>query len=291
MAWTTKPPVMRWRDRYAAVDVIVEMLDGWRRHISGRNASLLSFWGFLSIFPLLLVATTIVGLVLEGNEELQDEVIDSALTDIPILGAELASNPAAINGSVTVLVLGLIGALWSGSRAFVGAQLAFDDVWEVPIDDRSAMPVQRLRALVGMAIIGTAHLVSLALTALVHSAGLPGVTRILLVLLSTAVHVMVIAAMYRYLTSAQPSWRDVWPGAIGAGIVYSVLQHYAAALVRLITDGASDTYGQFAVVLGLVTWLGLLAMATIMGAELNAALRHRRGATNPPGLSDLPDES
>ncbi len=85
--------------------------------------------------------------------------------------------------------------------------------------------------------------------------------------------------MFRYLTAAEPTWGDVWPGALSAGIAFSVLQYFGTAIVRRITDNASDTYGQFALVLGLVTWMSLLAISSLMSAELNAALvRHREGS-------------
>jgi inner membrane protein YhjD len=280
MPWTTSRRVVAIRERSVVVDIAVETLDGWRRHISGRNASLLSFWAFLSIFPLLMVATTIVGFVLQNNQDLQDDIVNSVLADIPVLGAELAEDPTAVKGNAFVLLFGLVAALWSGTRAFVGVQSAFDDVWEVPVDDRSSMPVERLRALVGIVIIGTSHVISIGLSALIQTAGLPGIGRIILFIGSTLIHIVVIAAMYRYLTSADPTWRDVWPGAILAGVVYGVLQHYATALVGHITENASDTYGQFALVLGLVTWLGLLSITTIMCAELNAAIV-RRPSTAP----------
>jgi uncharacterized BrkB/YihY/UPF0761 family membrane protein len=85
--------------------------------------------------------------------------------------------------------------------------------------------------------------------------------------------------MYRFLTAASPTWRDVWPGAIIAGVLYTLLQYYGTDITRRIIQNSSDTYGQFAIVLGLVTWLSLLAIASIMSAELNAAIvRHRDGS-------------
>ena len=59
MAWTGHPRVTAVRRRYAIADVVVETLDGFRRHQSGRNAAVLAYWGFLSVFPLLLAATTV----------------------------------------------------------------------------------------------------------------------------------------------------------------------------------------------------------------------------------------
>lgn len=279
MPWTTSDKVMEQRAKHPAIEVGVDTLDGWRRHISGRNVSVLAFFGFLSIFPLLLAATTILGFVLEGNEDLQQRIIDGALSDIPVLGQQLQGDPASLTGNWWALIIGLGGALWSSTKAFVAMQQAFDDVWELSVDHRDALPKQRGKALLGILFIGGAQVGSIVITALVNSAGLPNIGRILLVLATLAINIAMIAAMYRFLTAATPSWSDVWPGALVAGAVYTLLQHFGTMIVRSITDNASDTYGNFALVLGLVTWLSLLAIATIMSAEWNAALvRHREGS-------------
>ena len=98
-----------------------------------------------------------------------------------------------------------------------------------------------------------------------------------------ALNVGLIAFMYRFLTSAPTTWRLVWPGAVAAGVAFSLLQYFGTGIVRRITDNAGDTYGQFALVLGLVTWLGFLAISALMSAELNAALvRRQTGATAKP---------
>ena len=98
MPWTMSPAVMKVRSKHHVIDTVVEMLDGWRRHLSGRNASLLSFYTFLSIFPLMLAGAVILGLVLDGNMELQERIIDGAASEIPVIGAELEKDPDALNG-------------------------------------------------------------------------------------------------------------------------------------------------------------------------------------------------
>lgn len=276
MAWTTNDKVMEVRATSASIDVIVDMLDGWRRHLSGRNASVLAFFGFLSIFPLLLAATTILGFVLEGNEDLQQRIIDGALSDIPVLGEQLQNDPASLTGNWWALIIGLGGALWSSTRAFVGLQGALDDVWEVSVDHRDAMPKQRGKALLGLAFIGAAQIGTIVISTLVNAAGLPTIGRIALLAATVAINVAVLAAMYRYLTAATPGWNDVWPGAVGAGFAFSVLQYFGTAIVDRIQTSASSTYGSFALVLGLVTWLSFLAISSLMMAELNAALVRRR---------------
>lgn len=276
MPWTTSDRAMRLRGRHVTIDVFVDTLDGWRRHISGRNASVLAFFGFLSIFPLLLAATTILGFLLEGNEDLQQRIIDGALADIPVLGQQLEADPTSLDGNWWALIIGLGGALWSATKAFVALQRAQDDIWEVDIDHRDAMPKQRGKALLGMLFIGAAQVGGVVITTLVNAAGLPVGGRIALLAATVAINISVLAAMFRYLTAAEPTWRDVWPGAVIAGLLYSALQYFGTGIVRSITDNASDTYGQFALVLGLVTWLSLLSISSLMSAEFNAALVRRR---------------
>ncbi len=290
MAWQTSPRVMQIRARHRFIDVAVEMLDGWRRHLSGRNASLLAFFTFLSIFPLMLAATTILGFVLDGNEDLQRRIVDGAAAEIPVVGEAIAANPQALTGSVWALVIGLVGALWSSTKAFVGLQSALDDTWEIPVDDRAGLAVQRGRALVGLVIIGAAQVGSLVIASIVSAAGLPGISQVLLTLATVAINILVIAAMFRFLTQAAVTWRDVWPGAIAAGVVFSILQRVGPEVVKKIADG-NAAYETFGVVIGLVTWLGFVAIATLMAAELNAAIVRLRERVLRPTMGadfDLP---
>jgi uncharacterized BrkB/YihY/UPF0761 family membrane protein len=290
MPWTTSDKVMELRSRHAAIDVGVDTLDGWRRHLSGRNASVLAFFGFLSIFPLLLAATTILGFVLEDNEDLQRRIIDGALADIPVLGQELQNDPASLTGNWWALIIGLVGALWSSTKAFVGLQGALDDIWEIHVDHRDPMPKQRGKALLGLVFIGAAQIGTLVISSIVNAAGLPIIGRLALLVATVAINIAVLAAMFRFLTAATTTWKDVWPGAIASGIAFSLLQYYGTAIVNRIMDGAGATYGQFALVLGLVTWLSLLAISSLMSAELNASLvRRREGSLDrvqPDGVAE-----
>jgi uncharacterized BrkB/YihY/UPF0761 family membrane protein len=291
MPWTTSDKVMELRSRHAVIDVIVDTLDGWRRHISGRNASVLAFFGFLSIFPLMLAATTILGFVLEGNTDLQDRIIDGALADIPVIGQQLQDDPASLTGNWWALIIGLGGALWSSTKAFVGLQGALDDIWEIHVDHRDAMPKQRGKALLGLLFIGAAQVGTIVIATVVNAAGLPQVGRLALLVATVVINIAVLAAMYRFLTAASTTWGDVWPGAIVAGIAFSVLQYFGTAIADRIREGASSTYGNFAIVLSLITWLSFLAISSLMAAEFNAALvRRREGSLDRVQPADEPTE-
>ncbi len=271
MAWTTSSKVMEYRARYRAFDVFAEMMDGWRRHQSGRNASLLAFFTFLSIFPLMLASVTILGFVLDDNPELRQKIIDSAASQIPVIGDEL-DDVDAIQGSVLGLIIGLGGALWSSTKAFVGLQSALDDTWEVDVDDRAPMPVQRGRALLGLVIIAASQIGSLVIAGIVSAARLPAISNVALIGGTVLLNIVVLAAMYRFLTSYKPSWSDVWPGAIISGIILTLLQHFGTRLVQRFAEGPA-AFAVINTIIGLITWLGLIGITIIMCAELNAAIK------------------
>lgn len=274
MPWTTSDKVMELRERSQPFDLFAEMMDGWRRHLAGRNASLLAFFSFLSIFPLMLAAVTILGFVLEGDEEMQQRIIDSAASEIPVLGQTLADNPESIDGSLIALIIGLGGALWSSTKAFVGLQSALDDSWEVLVDDRDGLPIQRGRALIGLAVIAISQVGTMFIAGIVSAAGFPTISNLALIGVTVLINVLVIAAMYRFLTSYPASWADVWFGAVFAGVGYTILQHFGTNIVRRLADTDNEALATIHTILGLITWLGLIGITVIMCAELNAA-RHR----------------
>jgi YihY family inner membrane protein len=272
------------RRRSTIVDVVVETLDGFRRHQSGRNASVLAYWGFLSVFPLLLAATTILGFVLEGDEELRADIVDSALSQIPVVGSTIEENAGALDGNTWALVIGLVTALWASTRAFLGVQAAFDDVWEVDVDDRANAAVKRLRALIGLLAIGLAQIGTVVLSALAGAAEIPAISRVLIVAGALVINFAVVVTMYRYLTAADVTWAMLWPGASFAGVLFTVLQFVGTVYVSRMIADASDIYGAFASMLALMSWFSLHALVSLYGLELNAALARRREQQH--GLTD-----
>jgi YihY family inner membrane protein len=291
MAWTTNPRVMKARRRSVPVDVVVEMLDGFRRHLTGRNAAVLAYYGFLTLFPLLMAATTILGFVLEGDPDLQADIVDSALSQIPVLGADLEPG-STIEGNWWALVIGLGVALWGSLKAFVALQSALDDVWEVGIDDRANAAIQRVKALVGVAVIGIGQLGAVALAAIVSEAGLPRLGMVLVTLGGLTLNIVVVGTMYRYLTSRSVTWDLIWPGAVFTAVLYTVLQFAGTRLVTSTLDDAENVYGTFAATLALLSWLSLHALISLGGAELNAALvRRSEQPTTRPASTPAPDTS
>ena len=276
MAWSTHPRVMAVRRRSRIVDVAIETVDCFRRHQTGRNAAVLAYWGFLSVFPLLLAATTILGFVLEGNEDLRDDIVDSALGQIPVLGSTIEANAGDLEGNTWALVIGLLTALWASMKAFIGVQAAFDDVWEVDIDGRANIAVKRLRALIGLIAIGIAQIGTVVLSGIAGAAEITALSKVLIVAGALVINVAVVATVFRFLTAAPVTWTMVWPGAVFAGLLFTVLQLVGTVVVSRMIADAGEIYGTFASMLALMSWFSLHALISLYGAELNAALERRR---------------
>jgi membrane protein len=285
--WTEHSRVRALRARSRKADLAARTADGFRKHRSGRNAALIAHFGFLSVFPLFLVFTTVLGFVLQSREKLREDIIDSAMAQLPFVGKQIAEDPSKLNGNAVVLVLGLATAIWAGMKAFVAVHGALDDIAEEPLDDRSNLFVTRLRALLGMAYIGGAQVGGAILTSVASVTDVRIIGKVLLLIFTTAINVGVLMLSYRWLRTAWPSWRSVMPGAIVGGVLFEGLQLVGVAIVGRAISNASPVYGTFASVIGLLTWLSLHAIIALGGAELNAALV----ADGPPRPPDCEPET
>jgi len=271
-SWTEHPRLIRIRRRSAGVDVLVRIADGYGRHRTGHNAALLAYRGFLSVFPLLLAMTTILGFVLQNRTDLQESIIDSAIAQIPIIGPTIGTDPSQLRGSSGVLVIGLVLAIWSGMRAFTALQTGLDDVYELSSDRRANFLTTRAQALGGIAVVGGAQVLTAGLNAVAAVASLSLVHSALLLTGAAVINTAILLYAYRYICSATPPWREVLPGALIGGVSYSLLQVFGTTVVARAIAKASPVYGAFASVIALTWWLGLHATIALCGAETNRVL-------------------
>jgi YihY family inner membrane protein len=273
------------------VDRWMQAVDRWQRRRSwsafpfavikkfgddqaGNLAALVAYYSFFSIFPLLLVLTTVLGRVLESNPDLQADVLDSALGQFPIIGDQLRDNVGGISGSGLALAIGVVGALWGGMAAILAMQNALNGVWNVPFRHRSNMLAGRLRALAMLAVFGVAVLVLTLAGSVTRSvADVALLGDLLALIVSFALGLGVFVAAFKLLTDAHVEWHDLVPGAVVAALGWAVLQVVGGAFVRHWVQGATATSGVFAVVIGLLSWLYLQAQLTVYAAEINVVRR------------------
>ena len=263
--------------RYSSVAIVMDVQRKYREERAGYLAATIAYYAFLSIFPLMLVFVTLLGYALEGDAERQRRLLDSALADFPVLGAQLRSNVHPLQGNGLALAIGIGIALWAGTGVCLALEYAADRIWGIPSKRRSNYVMARLRALVWIAVLGVVTLVGAVIGGLSASAVSYGaLARIAALGVSLALSVTVFTTAFRVLTSASPTVREVLPGALIAAFAWEVLLTIGGYYVAHQLRNASDTYGTFAFVIVLLGWLYLAAMIVVLATELNVVLARRR---------------
>ena len=254
---------------------------------AGSHAGLIAYYAFFSVFPLLLVLVTIAGFVLGPDST----VIPRVLNGFPVIGQEVADG--SFRGSGFALVIGIVLALWAGMGVVQAMQEAMNRVWNVPMGRRPGFLPRLGRSVVMLAILGVATIGSTILAS-IGGTGVGGsLTHIAGIVLALLVNVGLYLLAFQVLTQEPVSWIDVMPGAVIAGVVWTVLQILGGLYVSHQIHGASQTYGTFAVVIGLLSWLYLGAQASLMAAEVNVVRKRRlwpRSLVQPP-LTDADREA
>jgi membrane protein len=242
---------------------------------ASQLAALIAYYGFFSLFPLLLVFVTILGFVLEGNPSAQESVLHSTLSQFPIIGNQLQSNVHSLKGSAIALAIGLIGSLLAGLGITGATQNAFNQVWYIPHKRRPNFLIWRLRGLGLLLTLGVLSIVSTTAAGYVtaQTAGLVDVLGG--IVLALAVNLLLFFTAFRMLTSDEIKTRNLIPGVIVAAVMWQLLQHVGGYYVDHVVRHAKQTSGLFAFVLGLLAWLYLGAQVTLLAAEINV-VRARR---------------
>jgi membrane protein len=251
---------------------------------AGNLAALISYYGFFSLFPLMLVLVTVLGMVLQANSELQARIQSSALANFPVIGEEIDSNVRALGGSGVTVAIGVALALWAGIGVLRVMQTAMNTIWNVPFRHRPNFVKTLLRAVIMLVVLGLVTIAA-AGAGSVGSGNDNALLSLLWVAISLLLNFLLFVLAFRILTSEDLSWGDVWLGAAIAAIAWTALQALGGYIVRHQLEGATQTYGTFATVIGLLAWIYIGAQVTLLAAEVNVVKKRRlwpRAIVQPP---------
>jgi membrane protein len=265
-----------WQRRHAIGGFPVAMLKKFGEDGASNLAALIAYYAFFSLFPLLLALVSILGFVLEGNPELRQDVVDSALARIPVIGSQLRGELKPLTGSGIAIAVGLVGALWAGLGVTVALERAFAQIWDVPRLEQPSGLKARGRGFLVLVILGATLIASTAMTGLAIGGGIgPGARRGAAVVGTLVANGVIFLAVFALLTPRPRTIRELLPGvgltAVGALLLQSAGGWYVD---HTITD-ASAIYGTFALVIGLLSWFFLVSHLLLIAAEVNVVLGRR----------------
>ena len=253
---------------------------------AGYLAAVVAYYGFLSLFPLLLLGFSVVGFVLAGRPDLQAEVFDALAAVVPGVEEALGESlDALVRGRAAAGVIGLAGLLWSGVRATEAAGFAVSRIFRV--EPYQSFPKKKAWAVATTAGLGLLALTSLVLVAVVGNLSVGGPAGVLLVvggvLLAAGLDVLLFLVAYRVLTQRRgPPFGRLWKGALLAGLGWTVLKVAGTWYVARVVSGSSAVYGTLVGAVGIMLLLYLAAQLLLYGAELNAVQIERAGGALGP---------
>jgi YihY family inner membrane protein len=251
----------------------------------GMLASNLAYSAFVSIFPLLLILTTILGLVAAVNPSVRTQVLHAVAGQVPAIGNTLTGNVHVLKrSSIIGLIIGFAGLIWGAAGLAQSGLFTMEQVWNLPGPARPGF-VQRLgRAALFIALLGGGVIVTTGLASL-NTYVLKGFWAVILAeLLAAAFNAGMYIGAFRALTPKGVPTRRLLPGAITGGIMWTALQVLGSWLVHHYLH-SNSVYGIFGIVLGLMAWIYLAVQVTVYAAEINVVLARRlwpRSIVQPP---------
>lgn len=241
-------------------------------------AAILTYYAFIAIFPLLLLSTSILGFIVQGNDDLREQLLNSALSQFPIIGDQLG-RPEGLQGSTEAIVIGSITAIYGAMGLGQAIQNAANIAWSVPRNSRANPFLLRFRSLAfllvgGIGILALAIVTSLLSNPDVLGAELAPTLERLVQFASFLLTVAIFTSIFRLISLGRAGWFAVLPGAFVTGVLWQALQWVGNTYVQEVIGKADDQVNQtFALVLGLLAYIYIAAIMVVLGLEVNVVLR------------------
>lgn len=244
----------------------------------GSVASSVTLMFFVSLFPLILVISAVIGFLAADDPDVSSDIIDAlgltgAAADTmsdTIANAEQSRRAASI--------IGLAGLLWSGLGVTAALAQAVRTPWQRKAEGLKA----KANGLLWIAGGGVTFVGSIAAGALLNRAPdvVPrAVTSAGLILLGLALELAFFLWTFWIFGDRRPGWRRLLPGAVVGAVGFEVLKVVGTVVVPRMVASSSSLYGSLGVVFALLAWLALFARLIVYASTLNAVLYERSEGT------------
>ena len=260
----------------------------------GSLAALVTFYGFLAVFPLLLLFVTVAGMVLGSHPAAEQRVVNSALSEFPVIGDHLAASIKALHRATPLaFVVSVIGLVWGSLGVTNHLQQASATIWDVPRQKEAGFFPRVARGLlllgtIAAAVVGSAVLAGIATIAGGRLHGSPAVYWTASLLGAAVVNLGAYLMALHILAPKSTPWRRLLAGTVIGGVGWTLLETVGGLLIGHLLKHSNQLYGFFGTVLGLVFWLSFGSQLFIYASEANVVLLRRlwpRHLDDPPPLT------
>lgn len=268
-------------------------------------AAVMSHFGMLSIFPLLLLLVTLAGYIFHDDQAAQQAIINAALDNFPLLGEQLRASIQALPGSGIAIVFGSILLLWASLGFTKVAQTAMAEIWRVPRRLRPGFWQNLGRSVWALGALALPTVVTATITIVTAHVGNPmramddlpswSISTVGIAVAATAA-ILFLAfnfgaqlLAFRALTPHVVTTRKLVPGTVLFTLFWTALTAFGSAILASRVARANQLYGTIGFVIGLIFWIYLGAFGALLSAELNAVAAERlypRTLFGPPSTPE-----
>lgn len=264
------------QQRHRATAFGVAVVKKYSEDQGGYQAALLTYYGFLALFPLLLVLTTLAQLLLSGDSHARSRLISGATSYFPVLGDQLQRDVHGLGRSGIALVLGLLVLLYGARGVADVFRSCANRLWKVPPRRRSGFLPATARsfgiiAIGGLGFLGAAVIAGYA-TAFGHFLGI----RLIFLAISAFVLFVSFLLVMKLAINRPVGLHQIWAGAATATLGLLLLQWLGGYLVTHELRNLNNLYGTFALVLGLLFWLYLQTQLVVYAIEIDTVRAFKR---------------
>jgi YihY family inner membrane protein len=232
-----------------------------------ERVALLTYYGFLALFPLLLLLLTSLEVALSSHPHLRDTILHNTLNTFPALSHDLGENISTLSGTWYRIVLSGILTLLASLGIANTLRETIHEIWQIPYTKRRGFPWNYLS---NIGIILLSGLV-LAATTLVVSLVTKNGT-LWYFGLSVIINFGLFLAVFRIATPNQIKTKHLITQSAVTAIMWQILQLTGSYLVERELSNLNLLYGSFAVVLGLLFWLYFVARVAVYAIEIDAVI-------------------
>jgi YihY family inner membrane protein len=260
----------QFQQRYRFTAFTYAVIKKYGEDQAGYQSALLTYYGFLSLFPLLLVLTTLTGIIASSHPDLQHSIIHGLTNYIPVLGNQLSSHVQGIHKTGIALLVGILFTFYGARGVADVFRNGVNHLWRVPLTKRDGFPKSLIKNLIIIVGGGLGLILASAFSGLAAAAGQGLIFR----LLSLLVNVAILFGLFSWLLNTalpqQVSFKDIRAGALTAAVGLVLLQSFGALLLTRELKSLDAVYSYFAIALGLLFWLYLQSQVVYYSVEVAA---------------------
>jgi YihY family inner membrane protein len=254
---------------------IVAVIKKYGDDNAGQQAALLTYYSFLSLFPLLLILTTITDILIGSNSGLKTTILHGLTDYFPLLGTQLTEHVHKLHASGLALATGLVFTLY-GTRGVANVfRNGVQDIWQIPEKDRDNFPETLYKSITVIVVGGLGFIVASIISGVASNINGDFDFRALPYLINIFLLFWLFNFLINFNLPKHISYKETWVGALVAAIGLVILQSLGGILLARELKRLDALYSYFAVALGLMFWLYLQAQVLYYAFEIAVVKSHK----------------